>query len=52
MSKQIKPLPRFKTEAEERAFWEARGRDSTEYLASVTTGKFTHSAMKPDCSPA
>ena len=32
MSKQTRPLPRFKTEAEERAFWEARGRDSTEYL--------------------
>ena len=27
-----KPLPRFKTEADERAFWEARGSDSTQYL--------------------
>ena len=32
MSKQTKPLPRFKTEADERAFWEARGSDSTQYL--------------------
>ena len=32
MSKQTKPLPRFKTEAAERAFWEARGSDSTQYL--------------------
>lgn len=32
MSKQTRPLPSFNTEAEERAFWEARGRDSTEYL--------------------
>ncbi len=24
MSKQTKPLPRFKTEADERAFWEAK----------------------------
>jgi len=29
MRKQTKPLPRSKTEADERAFWEARG-DSTQ----------------------
>ena len=33
MSKQAKTaLPKFKTEAAERAFWEAKARDSTEYL--------------------
>ena len=31
MSKQVKPLPKFKDEAAERAFWEAKGRDSTEF---------------------
>lgn len=29
MNMQIKPLPRLKTEAGERIFWEAKGRDST-----------------------
>lgn len=32
MNKQTKPLPKFKTEAEERTFWETRGKDSTEFL--------------------
>ncbi len=32
MGKSLKPIPEFRTEAEERAFWGARGRDSTEYL--------------------
>ena len=32
MSKQTKPLPKFKNEAEERAFWETKGKDSTEFL--------------------
>ncbi len=32
MSKQSKPLPEFQSEAEERAFWESTGSDSTEYL--------------------
>ena len=33
MSKQAKTtLPKLKNEAAERAFWEAKGRDSTEYL--------------------
>ena len=30
MSKKLKPIPKFASEAEERAFWEAN--DSTEYL--------------------
>jgi predicted DNA binding CopG/RHH family protein len=32
MSKQLKPIPKFKSEAEERAFWESPGNDSTEYV--------------------
>ncbi len=33
MTKQAKAtLPKFKNEAAESAFWEAKGRDSTEYL--------------------
>ena len=32
MSKPLKPIPEFNTEAEERAFWEAPGNDSTEYV--------------------
>ena len=33
MTKQTKTtLPKFKNDAAERAFWEAKGRDSTEYL--------------------
>ena len=32
MSKQAKLLPKFKSEAEERAFWESMDSDSTEYL--------------------
>lgn len=30
MSKKLKPIPRFRSEAEEREFWETH--DSTEYL--------------------
>jgi len=32
MSKQLKPVPEFSSEAEERAFWESPGNDSTEYV--------------------
>ena len=32
MNKPVKRPPRFKTEAQERAFWEAQARDSTAYL--------------------
>ena len=30
--KQLKPIPEFASEAEERAFWESPGNDSTEYV--------------------
>lgn len=32
MKKPLKRIPEFRSEAEERAFWGADGRDSTEYL--------------------
>ncbi len=32
MNKPAKSRPKFKSEAQERAFWEAEGRDSTQYL--------------------
>jgi predicted DNA binding CopG/RHH family protein len=32
MKRPRKAIPDFKTEAEERAFWSSRNRDSTEYL--------------------
>lgn len=30
--KKLKPIPKFRSEAEERAFWEAKGNDSTDYV--------------------
>jgi predicted DNA binding CopG/RHH family protein len=30
--KKMKPIPKFRSEAEERAFWEAKGNDSTDYV--------------------
>lgn len=32
MSKQLKPIPDFATEEEERAFWESSKNDSTDYV--------------------
>ena len=32
MNKPFKPIPEFQSEAEERAFWESRKNDSTEYV--------------------
>lgn len=32
MKKRLKPIPEFASESDERAFWEAPGNDSTEYL--------------------
>ena len=48
MSKQTKPLPRFKTEADERTFWEAKGSDSTQYL---NWAKAQH-AVLPNLKPS
>ena len=32
MKRRFKPIPEFKSEADERAFWEASGNDSTDYV--------------------
>jgi hypothetical protein len=32
MSKQFKPIPKFSSEAAERAFWESPKNDNTEYI--------------------
>ncbi len=32
MKKHLKPIPEFKSEADERAFWESPENDSTEYI--------------------
>ena len=47
MSKQTKPLPKFKSQAEERAFWEAKGSDSTEYLDWTKAQRVVLPNLKP-----
>lgn len=47
MSKQAKPLPKFKNEAEERVFWEAKGSDSTEYLDWAKAQRVVLPNLKP-----
>ena len=47
MSKQTKPLPKFKTEADERAFWEAKGSDSTQYLEWAKAQRAILPNLKP-----
>ena len=45
MSKQLKPVPKFANEAEERLFWEAH--DSTEYLDWSKARKVVLPNLKP-----
>jgi len=47
MTKQAKPLQKFKNEAEERAYWEAKGRDSTEYLDWAKAQRIVLPNLKP-----
>ena len=47
MSKQARPLPKFKSAAEERAFWEAKGSDSTEYLDWAKAQRVVLPNLKP-----
>ena len=47
MSKPTKPLPKFKDEAEERAFWEAKGSDSTDYLDWTHAQRVVLPNLKP-----
>ena len=48
MSKPTKPLPRFKTQAQERAYWEAEGRGSTQHL----DGTKARSVVLPNLKPS
>lgn len=45
MSKQLKPLPRFANEAEERAFWETH--DSADYVDWTQARKAVLPNLKP-----
>jgi predicted DNA binding CopG/RHH family protein len=47
MSKQLKPIPEFKSEAEERAFWESPKRDSTEYVDWSKAKLVTFPKLRP-----
>ncbi len=47
MSKQAKLLPKFKSEAEERAFWESKGSDSAEYLDWAKAQRVVLPNLKP-----
>ena len=47
MTRQSKQLPKFRNETEERAFWEARGRDSTEYLDWAKAQRIVLPNLKP-----
>ena len=48
MNKQTKPIPKFATEAQERAYWEKH--DSTEHLDWTNAKKVTLPNLKPTTS--
>ena len=45
MSKKLKAIPKFKSEAEERRFWETH--DTTEYFDSAKTARIRFPNLKP-----
>ena len=47
MSKQARLPPKFKSEAEERAFWESKGSDLTEYLDWAKAQRVVLPNLKP-----
>ena len=47
MSKPHKPLPKFKTEAQERAYWEAASNDSTQHLDWAKAQRVVLPNLKP-----
>jgi predicted DNA binding CopG/RHH family protein len=47
MSKQLKPISEFKSEAEERAFWESPKNDSTEYVDWSKAKLVTFPKLRP-----
>ena len=47
MSKPSKPIPKFSSEAEERAFWESPKNDSTEYVDWTKSKLATFPKLRP-----
>ena len=47
MTRRAKPLPKFRNETEERAFWEAKGSDSTDYLDWARAQRIVLPNLKP-----
>jgi predicted DNA binding CopG/RHH family protein len=47
MSKPAKPLSMFRTEAQERAYWEAEGRDATQHLDWAKAQRVVLPNLKP-----
>jgi predicted DNA binding CopG/RHH family protein len=47
MSKQLKPIPEFHSEAEERAFWESKESDSAEYVDWSKAKLVTFPKLRP-----
>ena len=47
MSKPLKPIPKFSSESEERAFWESRKNDSTEYVDWTKAKLATFAKLRP-----
>ncbi len=47
MSKRLKPIPKFASEAEERAFWESARNDSTGYVDWSKAKVATFPRLKP-----
>jgi predicted DNA binding CopG/RHH family protein len=47
MKKPLKPIPKFKEEADERAFWESPENDSTEYVDWSKAKLVTFPRLKP-----
>jgi predicted DNA binding CopG/RHH family protein len=47
MKKKLKPIPKFKSEAEERAFWEDESNDTTEYFDFSKAKRVTFPNLQP-----
>jgi predicted DNA binding CopG/RHH family protein len=47
MNRQLKPIPEFSSEAEERAFWESLKNDSTEYVDWSKARLVTFPKLRP-----
>jgi predicted DNA binding CopG/RHH family protein len=47
MSKPLKPIPKFASEAEERAFWESSRNDSTEFVDWSKARLVTFPKLRP-----